>query len=228
MAFSGIMPILIPIAFISFFLLYHADSILLFKYYQRPAQYGQTLHKSFRVVFFISLMLHFGLTAYFLAEPTLIAKGATINSTSYEVNTSSSRFNNMLRTSYILPYIGLFLLMLVYAVFGKFILGALEALREKCCPHRDANYKSAVVQRLNLLGILSMDQRRVLEASLEIELAKLQVKKKEKSKKQINFMVSGIDYSESEQPQIGFLIQQEDIIQSSLSKLKASHSLMTS
>lgn len=41
-------------------------------------------------------------------------------------------------------------------------------------------------------------------------------------------MISGIDNSESEQPQIGFIMQHEDIIQTSLSKLKASNSLMIS
>lgn len=103
----------------------------------------------------------------------------------------------MFKTAYILPYILLFLMMLVYAILGKFILGALFTLREKCCPQREANYKSAVVQGLHLFGVLSTDQRRVLEGSLEIELAKLAVRKKERTKKHINFMVSGIDYSES-------------------------------
>ena len=73
MAFSGIIPILYPIAFLSFLLLYLADKVLMFKYYQTPVQYSKSLHNIFLAVVYLSLLAHFSLTAYFLSEPTLIA-----------------------------------------------------------------------------------------------------------------------------------------------------------
>lgn len=67
MTFCGILPILIPVTFLSFFLLYYVDKVLLFKYYQTPIKYTQNLHKMFLKVVYLSLMSHFGLTAFFLS-----------------------------------------------------------------------------------------------------------------------------------------------------------------
>jgi hypothetical protein len=74
MSFCGIIPVLIPVMAVSLFLLYFADKLLLFKYYQIPKNYTAGLHKVFLKVIYISLLSHFGLTAYFLSEPTLVAQ----------------------------------------------------------------------------------------------------------------------------------------------------------
>jgi len=82
LAFCGVIPILIPVTLASFFLLYVSDKFLLFKYYQTPIQYSPVLHKIFLKTLYVSLMIHFGLTAFLLAEPTLIANGAYVGSSS--------------------------------------------------------------------------------------------------------------------------------------------------
>jgi hypothetical protein len=57
----------VPVTFLSFFLLFFADKVLLFKYYQRAPHYTSALHQVFLVVVYFSLMVHFGLTAFFLS-----------------------------------------------------------------------------------------------------------------------------------------------------------------
>ena len=127
LAFCGVIPILIPVALVSFFLLYVADKFLLFKYYQTPIQYSPALHKVFLKVLYFSIMIHFGVTALLLAEPTLIANGAYIGTTFSSVVTGNGRIANVFRTGYILPYFLMFVFMLVFAIFRQFIAKAIIA-----------------------------------------------------------------------------------------------------
>jgi hypothetical protein len=52
---------------ISLLLLYLSDKILMFKFYQTPINYTQTLHKILINVLIISIVSHYSLTAYFLS-----------------------------------------------------------------------------------------------------------------------------------------------------------------
>ena len=65
MSFCGVFPILVPVTAVSLFLLYFADKILLFKVYQIPLSYTTALHKALIVILYLSLLSHFGLTAFF-------------------------------------------------------------------------------------------------------------------------------------------------------------------
>ncbi len=76
-SFCGVIPILVPVCCLTLFLLYTTDKILIFKFYQKPMNYTQNLHKIFHNVLIISLLSHFALTSYFLTEPSLIAPNNT-------------------------------------------------------------------------------------------------------------------------------------------------------
>ncbi len=65
-SFCGVIPILVPVCCLSFFLLYLTDKILIFKFYQKPMNYTQNLHNIFHNVIIFSLFAHYILTAYFL------------------------------------------------------------------------------------------------------------------------------------------------------------------
>ena len=132
MTFSGVIPILIPVTLISFFLLYLTDKILLFKYYQYPIQYTQALHKAFLIVVYVSLMAHFALTAYFLAEPTLVAEGAYISDERFSIDSGNTRFDNVFKTAYIIPYVAMLAILVLYAIFRKCIGGILMKCIQKC------------------------------------------------------------------------------------------------
>jgi hypothetical protein len=182
MVFSGVIPALIPITFLSFFLLYITDKFLLFKYYQTPLQYTQKLHKSFLNVLYVALIAHYAVTAYFLGEPYLIATGAYFGTTYSSVSSGNQRIDNMLRTAYIIPYIVMFILLVLYAIFRKFIGGSLASCAEKCQGGKGASYKSEMVQSMKLFKILSSKQKDTLKTALEVGLRKIELKRKEKAK----------------------------------------------
>jgi uncharacterized membrane protein YciS (DUF1049 family) len=72
----------------------------------------------------IGLIAHFALTAYFLSEPTLIAANSTITFPyNYTVNSGNSRINSMITTSYILPYVALFVLLVLFYLITSLIIG---------------------------------------------------------------------------------------------------------
>ena len=117
MSFCGIIPFLVPVTAILLVLLYFIDKILLFRYYQTPLNYTQALHKTFLVVLYFSILAHCGLTSYFLSEPSLIATSSYIPGTGSSVSSGNARLDNMIKTGYILPYIGLFILLVIFGIF---------------------------------------------------------------------------------------------------------------
>jgi hypothetical protein len=133
LAFSGIVPILTPIAAISFFLLYHADKLLMFKFFQTPVNYDHSLHQIVIKTMVIGLIGHFALTAYFLSEPTLIAANSTITYPhGYTLNSGSSRINTMITTSYIIPYVVLFVLIILFLIINNIIKSLCDKIKDFC------------------------------------------------------------------------------------------------
>jgi len=116
-SFSGVLPILIPISAISFFLLYFSDKLLIFKFYQTPKNYTITLHKLFIKVLIFSCISHFTLTTYFLTEPTLLVANRNFTSIKLSANT---RINSILTTAYVYPYLGFLALVIVYFALDIF------------------------------------------------------------------------------------------------------------
>lgn len=116
-SFSGVIPILVPISAISFFLLYICDKLLVFKFYQTPKNYTQTLHKWLINIIILALISHFCLTSYFLTEPTMIASDSNIYSPPRSL-TSSTRIDSMATTIYIYPYLGLLAVTLLFIIIN--------------------------------------------------------------------------------------------------------------
>jgi hypothetical protein len=191
MAFSGVIPILIPVTLLSFIFLYFADKFLLFKYYQRPIQYTHKLHHTFLAVLYVSLILHFGLTAFFLAEPTIIASGAYSASSFYSFNSSNGRLNNIFNTGYILPYAIMFFLLIFFAVFRTCVKEILQRLYEFYREHVGGSIKSAYVQKIKFFNILSENQSEILRRSLDVNMHKIELIKKERRQAELLFRVVG-------------------------------------
>ena len=91
-----------------------------------------TLHKAFLVVLYVSLVIHFGFTAYLLAEPSMIAYGAYFGTRYSSVSSGNQRLDNAFRTGYILPYTIMFILMVIYAIFRGFFSPIIENCLDKC------------------------------------------------------------------------------------------------
>jgi len=107
---------------------------------------------------------HFGLTAFLLAEPTLIASGAYVGTTYSTASSGNHRVDNIFRTMYILPYAIMFVLMIIFAIFRHGIGSILKACIEKCS-EKERQEKSQMIQNSKLLNILSEKQRNTLRSS---------------------------------------------------------------
>jgi len=137
MSFCGIIPILVPVTAILMVLLYNIDKILIFRYYQTPLNYTPTLHKAFLVVLYASMISHCALTSYFLSEPSLIATSSYIPGTGSSVDSGNARLDNMIKTGYIIPYVALFIFLVIFAFFKEFILRFFRWLCNCCCCFSD-------------------------------------------------------------------------------------------
>ena len=69
LTFSCVIPILNIICALSIFLLYLIDKLLVFKFYQTPLNYNSDLHQLMRKTLYLGIVVHLGLSAYFLSEP---------------------------------------------------------------------------------------------------------------------------------------------------------------
>ena len=121
-------------------------------------------------------MVHFGLTAYLLAEPSLIANGAYFGTKYSSVSSGNGRVDNIFRTAYILPYAVMFFLMIVFAIFKQVIINLVKTCYNKV-RERKENYNlenmSVMVQNMKLLEILTEKQRTILKTSLEVAFRKI-------------------------------------------------------
>ena len=215
MSFCGIIPLLVPVTAISIFLLYNVDKILIFRHYQTPQNYTPTLHKAFIVVLYLSIISHCALTAYFLSQSNLIATSSYIPGTGSAVNSGNARFDNMIKTGYILPYLGLLALLVLFAIFKQFVLRFFAWLFGLCCKKDERNDKSTFVQKSKLYDILSDIQRQTLKATLQRELQNNQIKRKENSK----IDLSDEDINATQRAYVNALTIQEEIIKNALKEI---------
>ena len=130
--FSGVLPILVPIMFISLFLLYFSDKFLIFKFFQKPLNYDAFLHRIFIKILYISLMAHFGLTAFFLSEPTMIAERSFMQKDIQFVNSDNLRIKTIMTNYVTLIYVLLLALMILYVILNHICCNCLNWLRSKC------------------------------------------------------------------------------------------------
>jgi hypothetical protein len=118
-AFCGVIPMLVPVTFVSFFLLFFVDKFLLFKMYQITPNYTPALHRMLVKVCLGALLIHLGLTAFLLSEPSMVAGNK--NSLSSLFTTGSQRLNNMFTVPYVVPYSICFILLLMFILLKAFV-----------------------------------------------------------------------------------------------------------
>lgn len=106
---------------ISVFLLYLADKFLVFKVYQTPINYNAVLHELIRKAIYIGLISHMALSAVFLSQAQLVASNSML-SNQYQINSGNSRIDAMINTSYIIPYVILFLVYVGWSLFDNTII----------------------------------------------------------------------------------------------------------
>jgi hypothetical protein len=119
--FACVIPILWVVCFLSVFLLYLADKLLIFKLYQTPINYNADLHQLLMKSLYFGIVAHMALSAFFLSEPMLLAQNSSISQTS-QWDAGSPRLNAIIHTSYIIPYVVLFLLLAGWLVFDNTVI----------------------------------------------------------------------------------------------------------
>ena len=67
LSFSCVIPMLNIICFLSIFLLYFSDRVLVFKLYQTPLNFGTELHRIIGKAIYLGMVAHMVLTAFFLS-----------------------------------------------------------------------------------------------------------------------------------------------------------------
>jgi hypothetical protein len=89
------------------------------------------LHKKFIKTVYLSYVIHTIATAFLISEPDLVAPNSTFSNT-YSLTTSNQRLNIIIQTYYTLPYVALFILLVVYGFFKSTIIKCLSACLAKC------------------------------------------------------------------------------------------------
>lgn len=130
LAFSSVIPLLYIICALSLFLLYFADRLLIFKVYQTPTNYGPSLHQIVTQVFFLGLIIHFALAAYFLSQPEMIAPNSTFQT--FTLSFANPRIKKMTSTIYIIPYVVLAGLFIAWFFLKNTIIACCGKLTNSC------------------------------------------------------------------------------------------------
>ena len=172
-AFSCVIPFLWCICTISVLLLYIIDKLLIFKLYQTPINYNADLQILLRKSLYFSLIVHMALTAVFLSEAQLLAQNSTIPESS-QINFFNDRINSITHTSYIIPYVIIFLLLAGWLIFDNTII----ALLMKCALICRKNLSNITNYKLTQDYFESINQYQLLKLKTMTEnsLHKLQVK----------------------------------------------------
>ena len=131
LGFSCIMPVLNIIATCSFLLMFLCDKVLIFKVFRKPPNYDHKMQKKLIRLLYLALMIHLIGTAFLISEPNLVVEGSTI-SLATVLDSSVNRINILFQTTYILPYIILFILMALFVVLKGTILRLFFWCGEKC------------------------------------------------------------------------------------------------
>jgi hypothetical protein len=71
LAFSALMPILYIVAFLTVWIMFLVDKILLFRIYQKPINYSEDLQNKVFKIIYIAVVIHCVVSALTLSEPKL-------------------------------------------------------------------------------------------------------------------------------------------------------------
>jgi hypothetical protein len=127
MIFNGVIPLLNVVAVVSLLLLKPIDKFLVFKYFKIPLSFDQELHGKFMKILYIILIIHCLTTAFFLSEPTLYPVDET---TKYLQDIQDdNRLGLAFRTPYTIPYMVLFFLLMLYAIFKETLFALIQSCR---------------------------------------------------------------------------------------------------
>lgn len=133
--FSGVIPLLNIVSAMSFFILYFSDKILLFKFYQTPINYTQTLHRVLAKVIVLALLGHFVITSFCLSESTISLSNLSLLQGVYSFNSGNKRLNTIFTTPHIIPYPLLFIGLVLFIFLKSFIVDSFaniyKAIKEK-------------------------------------------------------------------------------------------------
>jgi len=201
-AFCGVIPALVPIAFISFFLLFFVDKLLMFKFYQIPKNYTTTLHKMLGKVLLFAIVTHCALTAFLLTEPTLI--GTQTDTISSLFTTGSSRLNTMFTTPYVIPYILIFFALVIFVIIKAFVVDVFKKCYEVC--FRSFAEGNEKFMEIELASLLDKRQSELLIRMCKLNLVAINLKRTESSIVQTMRAAGG-----TERELIDSVVLQEDI-----------------
>jgi len=62
----------------------------------------------------------------------MIADNSTISSSGYNVNSGSSRIDSIVKTSYILPYVAIFCLLMIVILIRSLIISLFDKIYDFC------------------------------------------------------------------------------------------------
>lgn len=124
LAFSAVMPLLYIVMFLSIWFMFVTDKFLLFRIYQKPINFNQNLQNNIFKIFYIGVMVHCVVSPFLLSEKYLSSVAS--------ISTNLDRFRTILVTPYLIPYVVLFLLLAVWAVFYSTIVSSLTYCIKRC------------------------------------------------------------------------------------------------
>lgn len=172
MAFGAVIPGLYIIALFSILFMMICDKVLLFRVYQRPVNYNAKLQSKIFNTVFLAIIIHCAASALMLSEPTLIAAGSRIEEISETVDFfDNDRMENMFSTGYIIPYVILFFLLTIWALFNATLLSLVKYCFKKCKKHEMSLITADKLNR-NLFQSLNEYQTIRLKLSLQRDLDK--------------------------------------------------------
>ncbi len=79
---------------------------------------------------YVSIILHLAASAFLLSEPNLVPKGSNFAGIS-SLNSNNQRVNTLIQTYYIIPYVILFVLLILYGLFKTTIISLLGKCNKK-------------------------------------------------------------------------------------------------
>lgn len=109
------MPLLNIIAFLSFFFMFISDKVLIFRVYKKPLNYDHKMQKKMVRLLYIALAIHMVTSAFLISEPNLVLEGSTIQLATV-LDSTDARLNILFQTTYILPYVLFFILLIAFAI----------------------------------------------------------------------------------------------------------------
>ena len=129
MLFNCVIPVLNVVTAFSLLLLKPVDKFLVFKYFKTPINFDEELHRKFMKVLYLSIIAHLVSSAFLLSEPSLVPAGTNFSELS-QFGSSDQRLNTIIQTYYIIPYVILFVILILYALLKETFMGLISSCKD--------------------------------------------------------------------------------------------------